>query len=140
VDRRSGARACERGHVSVRARDNKRSSRHSSRRETVSTTTTTLPRKRGRPPARWPLNDGHKTAARDSRACWCAPPLTPSTPHPIPPLQAHKKSVPAAPKPGDRALMTPAQKKDADNKAMKDKADAKAAAAAAGGAGAGKGK
>jgi hypothetical protein len=65
---------------------------------------------------------------------------SPSPSPPTPPLQAHKKSVPAAPKPGDRALMTPAQKKDADNKAMKDKADAKAAAAAAGGAGAGKSK
>jgi hypothetical protein len=43
----------------------------------------------------------------------------------------HKAAVPAAPKPGDRSLMTPQQKKDADNKAMADKAAAKAAAAAA---------
>ncbi len=43
----------------------------------------------------------------------------------------HKAAVPAAPKPGDRSLMTPQQKKDADNKAMADKAATKAAAAAA---------
>ncbi len=47
-------------------------------------------------------------------------------------MQGHKKAVPAAPKPGDRSLMTPAQKKEADAKAMAEKAAAKAAAAAGG--------
>ena len=46
-------------------------------------------------------------------------------------LVRHKKAVPAAPKPGDRSLMTPAQKKDADAKAMADKAAKKAGEPAA---------
>ena len=51
------------------------------------------------------------------------------------PSQGHKSAVPAAPKPGDRSLMTPAQKKEADAKAMAEKAAKKAAGpdAAAGG-------
>jgi hypothetical protein len=43
--------------------------------------------------------------------------------------QGHKKAVPAAPKPGDRSLLTPAQKKEADAKAMAEKAAKKAAEA-----------
>ena len=42
----------------------------------------------------------------------------------------HKAAKPAAAKPGDRSLLTPQQKKDADNAAMAAKAAAKAAAAA----------
>jgi hypothetical protein len=51
-----------------------------------------------------------------------------------PPAQGHKKAVPAEPKPGDRSTLTPAQKKEADAKAMKEKMERKAAEAAAGGA------
>lgn len=43
--------------------------------------------------------------------------------------------VPAAPKPGDRSQLTPAQKKDADAKAMAAKAAAKAAGGAPAAAG-----
>lgn len=85
---------------------------------------------------------------------------TPRVPRHVPRVQGHKKAVPAAPKPGDRALMTPQQKKvrsqtpwaqgsrarlnvhtdhrhrairpqDADSKAMQLKAAAKAGAPAA---------
>jgi len=49
------------------------------------------------------------------------------------PSQGHKKAVPAEPKPGDRSTLTPAQKKEADAKAMKEKMERKAAEAAAGG-------
>ena len=40
----------------------------------------------------------------------------------------HKASKPAPVKEGDRSTLTPAQKKEADAKAMKDKAAAKEAA------------
>ena len=47
------------------------------------------------------------------------------------PPKSTSAAVPAAPKAGDRSQMTPAQKKDADAKAMAAKAAAKAAAPAA---------